>query len=70
MRYVEHKKNAPDSHRNLVYERALKELPGRYTFLHEITNGYEPDVELYQLKEARNEIAQRVKLSPLTQITD
>ncbi|RKP09740.1 pre-mRNA-splicing factor SYF1 [Thamnocephalis sphaerospora] len=30
LRYVEHKKNAPLSHRFLVYERAVKELPGSY----------------------------------------
>ena len=29
-RYLEHKKSAPKSVLNLVYERALKELPGRY----------------------------------------
>jgi pre-mRNA-splicing factor SYF1 len=28
-RYLEHKKSAPKSVLNLVYERALKELPGR-----------------------------------------
>ena len=33
LRYVEHKKNASDASRNLVYERALKELPGRYSIM-------------------------------------
>lgn len=30
MRYIEHKQNAPKSVLNMIYERALKELPGRY----------------------------------------
>lgn len=30
MRYIEHKQNAQKSVRNMIYERALKELPGRY----------------------------------------
>lgn len=37
MRYMEHKQsiNAPDAALNLIYERALKELPGRWVqFLH------------------------------------
>lgn len=29
LRYVEHKKDASSQQRNLIYERALKELPGR-----------------------------------------
>ena len=29
MRYIEHKSNAPKAVINLIYERALKELPGR-----------------------------------------
>lgn len=28
MRYIEHKKDAPMKSLNLIYERALKELPG------------------------------------------
>ncbi|XP_037051652.1 pre-mRNA-splicing factor syf1 homolog [Bradysia coprophila] len=30
LRYIEHKKNAPKNGVNIVYERALKELPGSY----------------------------------------
>ena len=30
LRYIEHKKDAPKNVLNMVYERALKELPGRY----------------------------------------
>lgn len=30
MRYIEHKQNAQKSVLNMIYERALKELPGRY----------------------------------------
>lgn len=30
LRYIEHKKNAPKYGVNIVYERALKELPGSY----------------------------------------
>ena len=30
LRYIEHKKKAPKNILNMVYERALKELPGRY----------------------------------------
>lgn len=29
LRYIEHKKNAPRNAVNIIYERALKELPGR-----------------------------------------
>jgi len=29
MRYIEHKQNAQKSVLNMIYERALKELPGR-----------------------------------------
>ncbi len=32
MRYIQHKKDAPASRINLIYERALKELPGWYVF--------------------------------------
>ena len=31
LRYIEFKKDAPRNTVNLVYERALKELPGRYS---------------------------------------
>lgn len=34
MRYLEHKQNAPKSVLNMIYERALKELPGRYIQKH------------------------------------
>ena len=30
LRYIEHKKDAPKNVVNMVYERALKELPGRW----------------------------------------
>lgn len=30
LRYIEHKKNAPKQAVNIIYERALKELPGSY----------------------------------------
>jgi pre-mRNA-splicing factor SYF1 len=30
MRYIEHKSSATKAVINLIYERALKELPGRY----------------------------------------
>jgi pre-mRNA-splicing factor SYF1 len=30
LRYIEHKKNAPNSHAFFVYERAIKALPGSY----------------------------------------
>lgn len=30
LRYLEHKRTAPRAVRNLVYERALKEIPGSY----------------------------------------
>lgn len=30
MRYIEHKQNAQKPVLNMIYERALKELPGRY----------------------------------------
>lgn len=30
LRYIEFKKDAPKTTINLIYERALKELPGRY----------------------------------------
>lgn len=30
LRYIEHKKNAPKAIINTIYERSLKELPGRY----------------------------------------
>lgn len=36
MRYIEHKQNAPKSVLNMIYERALKELPGRYTHTHSL----------------------------------
>jgi len=29
LRYIEHKKSAPKHAVNIIYERALKELPGR-----------------------------------------
>lgn len=29
-RYLEHKRTAPRAVRNMVYERALKEIPGSY----------------------------------------
>lgn len=33
IRYIEFKQNAPKNALNLIYERALKELPGRYEVL-------------------------------------
>jgi len=30
VRYIQHKSTAPKAVINLIYERALKELPGRY----------------------------------------
>ena len=30
LRYIEHKKDAPKEVVNMLYERALKQLPGRY----------------------------------------
>lgn len=33
IRYIDFKQNAPKHILNLIYERALKELPGRYSYL-------------------------------------
>jgi pre-mRNA-splicing factor SYF1 len=30
LRYIEHKKSGPQNAINIIYERALKELPGRF----------------------------------------
>ena len=38
LRYIEHKKNAPEDIINMVYERALKELPGRLDLINDECN--------------------------------
>lgn len=43
MRYIEHKANSPKQVINLIYERALKELPGR-SVLKIITVSFATDV--------------------------